>query len=139
MSSDLHPVIREYIDLVESGTLRVCPEQTALAAYVRRVFATEDLIVDDAQLRHYLSLARYFPFKKLFPWESFLIALWDCTYTAKERLPRWKTSICREAWWTSATRNVSTKALISCTEVPSFSGEARSTPANMPQAACRKH
>ena len=93
MSSDLHPVIREYIELVESGPLRVCPEQTALAAYVRRVFATEDLIVDDGQLRHYLSLARYFPFKKLFPWEAFLIALWDCTYTAKDRLPRWKTSL----------------------------------------------
>ena len=90
MSSEIHPVILRYLELVESGEPRVCPEQTALAAYVRRVFATEDLTVDGDQLNHYLSMARYFPFQELFPWEAFLLALWDCTYTA-EGLPRWKT------------------------------------------------
>ena len=92
MSSEIHPVILRYLELVESGSPRVCPEQTALAAYVRRVFEAEDLTLDGDQLAHYLSLAKYFPFQTLFPWEAFLVALWDCTYTT-EGLPRWKTSL----------------------------------------------
>lgn len=92
MSSEIHPVILRYLELVESGEPRVCPELTALAAYVRRAFDKEDLTVDGDQLAHYLSMAKYFPFQELFPWEAFLLALWDCTYTA-EGLPRWKTAL----------------------------------------------
>ena len=93
MSCELPDVVAQYLDLVERGKTRVCPEQTALAAYVRRVFASEDLSVDTEQLRHYLVLATYFPFGSLFPWQSFLIALWDCTYKS-DGSPRWKTVLC---------------------------------------------
>ena len=93
MNCELPEAVARYIQQVESGEPRVCPEQIALAAYVRRVFETEELVVDGAQLDHYLSLAKYFPYERLFPWQEFLTALWDCTYTPDGK-PRWKTTLC---------------------------------------------
>lgn len=87
-SCDLHPAIRNYIDIVQSGEHRVCPEQEALARHVLRCFETENLTVDTNRLDKYLGIAKYFPYKRLLPWEEFLIALWDCTYGA-DGLPRW--------------------------------------------------
>ena len=78
---------------IEADRPRACPEQHALAAHIRHCFETEDLRVDTEQLRHYLSLARYFPYERLFPWQECLTALWNCTYTAEGR-PRWKTLFC---------------------------------------------
>lgn len=93
MSCELPAEVLRYIELVESNEPRACPEQHALVAYIREVFATEDIRVDQDQLRKYLSLVKYFPYERLFPWEEFLIALWDCTYKANG-LPRWKTLFC---------------------------------------------
>lgn len=93
MSCELPAEVLRYIELVESNEPRACPEQHALVAYIREVFATEDIWVDLDQLRKYLSLVKYFPYERLFPWEEFLIALWDCTYKANG-LPRWKTLFC---------------------------------------------
>ena len=93
MSCDLPREVAAYLELVEADTPRACREQHALAAHIRRCFAEEDLRVDMEQLRHYLGLARYFPYQGLFPWQEFLTALWDCTYTAEGR-PRWKTLFC---------------------------------------------
>ena len=77
MSCKLNPHILEYIELVENGI--ACEEQKALAAHVRKCFETEEIYVDTEQLEKYLGLAKYFSFEKLFPWEEFLIALWeDC-------------------------------------------------------------
>lgn len=90
MSCSLPPEISFYLDYLESGERRVSQEQMAMAKLVRRVFATEDIYVDAKQLSHYMGLARYFPFKELFPWEKFVVALWDCTYKA-DGTPRWKT------------------------------------------------
>ena len=90
MSCSLPPEISLYLDYLESGERRVSQEQMAMAKLVRRVFATEDIYVDAKQLSHYMGLARYFPFKELFPWEKFVVALWDCTYKA-DGTPRWKT------------------------------------------------
>ena len=81
--------VEEYLRLVEGDAPRACPEQHALCAYVRRVFETESLIVEEERLEKYLSLDKYFTFR-LFPWERFLVALWLCTYKAPG-LPRWKT------------------------------------------------
>lgn len=89
MISKLPEEVLEYLELVEGGAYRVCPEQIALAAHVRKVFATEELRVDLDQLQKYLGLEKYFPFK-LMPWEKFQIALWDCTYTPDGE-PRWST------------------------------------------------
>ena len=88
MSCELNPHILEYIELVENGI--ACEEQKALAAHVRKCFETEEIYVDTEQLEKYLGLAKYFSFEKLFPWEEFLIALWDCTYWKSNNRPRWK-------------------------------------------------
>jgi len=85
--------VLEYLELVEQGPYRVCEEQRALAALVRRCFETEAIHVDTEQLERYLRLEKYFPFK-LFPWEKFLTALWDCTYWRDSGLPRWHTVFC---------------------------------------------
>lgn len=91
MSTAIPRAAEEYLELVERGDPKVCKEQTALAAYVRRIFNAEALTVDEKRLDKYLSLAKYFPFRKLLPWEAFLTALWLCTYTA-DGLPRWDTA-----------------------------------------------
>ena len=92
MPCSIPPEVLEYIELVESGAPRACPEQHALVAMVRKAFATEDLRVDRQQLDNYLGLQKYFQFR-LFPWEKFLMALWDCTYRP-DGWPRWKTLFC---------------------------------------------
>lgn len=79
MICNLPPEIEEYLVQVESGPWRVCPEQKAMAALVRRCFETEDIYVDTEQLANYMRLEKYFPFQ-LFPWEKFLFAIWNCTY-----------------------------------------------------------
>lgn len=93
MSCSIPAEVERYLVSVETDQPRACPEQHALADYVRRVFAEEDIRVDLGQLRHYLGLVKYFPYDRLFPWEEFVVALWDCTYRA-DGAPRWKTLLC---------------------------------------------
>lgn len=93
MSCNIPLAVLEYLELVEHGPWRSCKEQHALAKLVRRSFETENIFVDEEQLRHYLKLEKYFPFQ-LFPWEKFLVALWDCTYWRDTGLPRWPTVFC---------------------------------------------
>lgn len=90
MSCRLPLEISEYLELVEHGAYRVCDEQKALAAHVRKCFDENDIFVDEKQLGNYLRLEKYFPFQ-LFPWEKFLTAIWDCTYWRDSGLPRWPT------------------------------------------------
>lgn len=71
--------IDEYIQFVKSGQIAVCNEQILLIQFVERVFETEDLLVDEAQLEKYLSYQKYFPFN-LLPWEKFCFALHNCVY-----------------------------------------------------------
>lgn len=93
MSCKLPPEILRYMELVEADRPRACKEQHALVAHIRRCFTEEDLHVDEEQLRKYLGLVKYFPYDSLFPWEEFVLALWDCTYKA-DGTPRWKTLLC---------------------------------------------
>lgn len=65
----------------------MCREQVALAAHVRRVFATERLWVDRDRLARYLGYQQFFPFE-LADEEVFLLALWLCTY-GEDGMPRW--------------------------------------------------
>lgn len=90
MPCEIPAEVLRYIQAVESDRPKACKWQHALAAHVRRCFETEDIHVDTGQLQKYLGLVKYFPFDRLFPWEEFLLALWDCTYRA-DGLPRWKT------------------------------------------------
>ena len=93
MSCEIPEEVLGYLESVEADQPRACQEQHALAAYIRRVFAEENVRVDLEQLRHYLGLVKYFSFERLFPWEEFLLTLWDCTYKA-DGTPRWKTLLC---------------------------------------------
>lgn len=93
MPCEIPKEVLGYLESVEQDRPRACREQHALAAYVRRVFAQEDVYVDREQLGRYLGLVKYFPYDRLFPWEEFLLALWDCTYKA-DGTPRWKTVLC---------------------------------------------
>lgn len=93
MPCEIPKEVLGYLESVEQDRPRACREQHALAAYVRRVFDQEDVHVDREQLGRYLGLVKYFPYDRLFPWEEFLLTLWDCTYKA-DGAPRWKTVLC---------------------------------------------
>ena len=94
-SCELPAAVKEYIELVENGPHRVCKEQTALVQHIRKCFETESLYFEQDKFDRYMRLAKYFPFKELFPWERFLVALWDCTYKDSSLLQtRWKTLFC---------------------------------------------
>lgn len=93
MSCSLPPEVESYLISVEADSPRACREQHALAAYIRGVFENESIYVDTVQLEKYFRLERYFPYGGLLPWERFLTALWDCTYT-EDGMPRWKTLFC---------------------------------------------
>lgn len=82
--------VEEYLQLIEQKAFRFSPEQEALGRLIRKSFAEDDIFVDERQLANYLDLQKYFPYR-LFPWEKFLIALWDCTYWRETGRPRWKT------------------------------------------------
>ena len=73
--------IADYIRLVRSGEYPVCREQLLLCDLVERIFAREDLTVNEAQLAEYLGYQKYFPYS-LFPWEIFCFALHNCVYRA---------------------------------------------------------
>lgn len=90
MSCNIPPEILEYIEQVENNAPRACKEQHALVALIRRVFATEDIYVDTERMRKYFGIARYFPYDRLFPWQTFALGLWLCTYR-KDGSPRFKT------------------------------------------------
>lgn len=76
----LIPEIQNYIDWVRSGKIEVCKEQLQLCDLIEKAFKEENLIVDKEQLKNYLSLEKYFPFK-LLDWEVFCFALHNCVYS----------------------------------------------------------
>lgn len=71
--------IRDYIDLVRSGTIAVCKDQIKLVNLVERAFATENIYVDEELVAKYMSLQEFFPFD-LFPWEKFCFVLHNCVF-----------------------------------------------------------
>lgn len=79
--------IDAYIDIVESGKIRTCKEQTLLIEHVKRAFATEDIYVDHRRVEKYMSYQQYFPFS-LFEWEEFLFTLHCCVFY-RNGTPRW--------------------------------------------------
>lgn len=86
-SKKLIPEIQNYIKLVRGGTIEVCKEQIQLCNYVEKSFKEENIYVDEVQLKKYLSLQKYFPFK-LYEWEVFCYTLHNCTYS-KIGILRW--------------------------------------------------
>lgn len=79
--------VQTYIDIIEQGKVNSCPEQKLLVAMVKKVFETETLKIDSAQVAKYLSYQKYFPFE-LFPWEVFCFVLHNCVFKTDGQ-PRW--------------------------------------------------
>lgn len=87
------PEIQSYIDLVESGKVRTCKDQKALIKHIKWCFAHEKIHVDVEQLKNYMGLQKYTPFK-LFEWQNFVVALHLCTYWDDTGMPRWPDLFC---------------------------------------------
>lgn len=87
MNCKLNPHLQEYIDLVEQGKYKACKEQLQLIEYVKTVFVTEELVIDDDRIEKYMSYQKYFPYK-LFAWEKFCFILHTCVFK-KDGTPRW--------------------------------------------------
>jgi phage terminase large subunit-like protein len=79
--------INDWLRIIEKGEVPVCNEQKLLAAYVRRVFATEKLIIDEGRDARYAEYESLFPFK-LYPAEWFIHTMWLCVFREDGR-PRW--------------------------------------------------
>lgn len=79
MSFNKH--IQEYIDIVKNGDFLVCKEQILLIKLIEKAFKNESIYVDEDQLEKYLGLQKYFDYD-LFPWEKFVFALHNCTYSS---------------------------------------------------------
>jgi phage terminase large subunit-like protein len=91
--SPIPPQILAYMEAVENGQIPACREQFALMKHLRCCWDTEEIYTDVQQLERYLSLVKYFPFDRLYPWEEFILALHLCTYRA-DGLPRWPDLFC---------------------------------------------
>lgn len=90
MSSKIVPAVEFYMEQVASGRIRACKDQKLMVEHVAHCFETEDIVTDEEQLANYLSLVKYYPFERLFPWEEFQIALHLCTYRGHDGRPRWR-------------------------------------------------
>lgn len=87
------PQITEYLRLVETGKVKACDRQKKFCAYVRRVFANEELIIDTERIERYGKYLRYFPFERFFAWEWCLFVLFTCVFR-KDGTPRWTDMVC---------------------------------------------
>lgn len=79
--------LQEYIDIVENGKVNTCKPQKQLVQLVKRVFETENLVVDHVRIEKYMSYQEYFPFD-LFSWEKFCFVLHNCVFRLDGQ-PRW--------------------------------------------------
>lgn len=87
------PKITEYLRLVERGKVQACERQKKFAAYVRRVFAEEELLIDQDRIDKYERYLKYFPFEQFFPWEWCLFVLFTCVFRP-DGSPRWTDLVC---------------------------------------------
>ena len=87
MSCKIPQEVQEYIDLIENGEINSCKEQKLLIQHIKKVFETENLMVDGVKIEKYMSYQKYFPFD-LFPWEKFCFVLHNCVFQSNG-MPRW--------------------------------------------------
>ena len=78
--------IQEYLDIIDNEVSPVCKEQKLLSKFIKNIFETENLIIDDEKVEKYFSYQKYFPFD-LFPWEKFCFVLHNCVFK-ENGLPR---------------------------------------------------
>ena len=80
------PEIATWMNQVERGDVPAGRDSIALMAYLRRVFADEDIFVDLGMLDDFKRFDVLFPFD-LFPWEDFALALFMWLACMPEGLP----------------------------------------------------
>lgn len=78
--------IQEYLDIIDNEVFPVCKEQKLLSKFIKNIFDTENLIIDEEKVEKYFSYQKYFPFD-LFPWEKFCFVLHNCVFK-ENGLPR---------------------------------------------------
>lgn len=78
--------IQEYLDIIDNEVFAVCKEQRLLSRLIKKIFETENLIIDEEKIEKYFSYQKYFPFD-LFPWEKFCFVLHNCVFK-ENGLPR---------------------------------------------------
>lgn len=78
--------IQEYLDIVDNEIFPVCKEQKKLSRFIKHIFDTEDLIIQEEKIERYFEFQKYFPFE-LFPWEKFCFVLHICVFR-QDGLPR---------------------------------------------------
>lgn len=78
--------IQEYLDIIDNEVFPVCKEQKLLSRFIKNIFDTENLIIDEEKVEKYFSYQKYFPFD-LFPWEKFCFVLHNCVFK-ENGLPR---------------------------------------------------
>ena len=78
--------IQEYLDIIDNEVFPVCKEQKLLSKFIKNIFETENLTIDDEKVEKYFSYQKYFPFD-LFPWEKFCFVLHNCVFK-ENGLPR---------------------------------------------------
>lgn len=88
------PYITAFMEDVKTGKINACKEIKALIEHVEYCFENDDIYVDCEQLEKYISLAKYFPYETIFPWQQFVIGLHDCTYWKESGMPRWPDLLC---------------------------------------------
>lgn len=91
---DPGPHLQPFIDLVKSGELQTSKEVKALVEHIEWCFENEAIYIDNELADHYMGLAKYFPFERVFPWQEFVITLHDCVFWKDSKMPRWPDLFC---------------------------------------------
>ena len=71
--------IENYINIVENEIVKTCEEQKLLVKLIKKILATEDLMISEVQIEKYFSYQKYFPFGYL-DWEKFCFVLHNCIF-----------------------------------------------------------
>lgn len=54
--------VLEYLEMIDNEPFAMCNEQKLFSKFVRNIFDTEDLYIDEDKVEKYLSYQRYFDF-----------------------------------------------------------------------------
>ena len=51
--------IQEYLDIIDNEVFPVCKEQKLLSKFIKKIFETENLIIDEEKVEKYFSYQKY--------------------------------------------------------------------------------
>ena len=58
--------IQEYLDIVDNDIIPVCKEQKLLSKFIKKIFETENLIIDDEKVEKYFSELQFLCYHQQF-------------------------------------------------------------------------